>query len=157
VAGSIAAVGVFIEGWTVEMIDPTYGAELERTHAYALFLLLIPGLLLLWFNFVAFVNRGSEFQVRPDGSVSVRSGDSWEPPLEHQFSADGPPTIALRQDRCSRVTTARDYAARSAPSSSGGCWRAEGSTSSRRHRAAIASLRAGSSGRASGRLDACSW
>jgi hypothetical protein len=59
-----------------EIIAPTYDAELEKTHAYALFLLLIPGLLLLWFNLIPFFNRGSEFQVHPDGSVSVRRGDN---------------------------------------------------------------------------------
>jgi hypothetical protein len=72
-------IGIFIEGWIVEMIAPTYDAELEKTHAYALFLLLIPGLLLPWYNLIPFFNRGSEFQVHPDGSVSVRRGDSWEP------------------------------------------------------------------------------
>jgi hypothetical protein len=35
-------IGIFIEGWNAEMIAPTYDAELEKTHAYALFLLLIP-------------------------------------------------------------------------------------------------------------------
>jgi len=28
--------GIFIEGWIVELIAPTYDAELEKTHAYAL-------------------------------------------------------------------------------------------------------------------------
>jgi hypothetical protein len=37
----------------------------------------IPGLLLLWFDLVPFFNRGSEFQVLPDGSVLVRRSDSW--------------------------------------------------------------------------------
>jgi hypothetical protein len=133
--------------------------------------LLIPGLVLLWFNLIPFFNRGSEFQVHPDGSVSVRRGDSSEPPLEYQYSAveadgttiefappaDGPPPIVLPQAR----VFSRDYGARlppkSARSSSGGCWRAERSTSSRRRRAATASPRAGSSGRRSGRLDSCSW
>jgi hypothetical protein len=36
-------VGIFIEGWITAMIAPTYDAELERAHAYALFLLPIPG------------------------------------------------------------------------------------------------------------------
>ena len=67
-------IAIFIEGWTVEMFVPTYDAELEKTHAYALFLLVIPGLLLLWFNLIPFFKRGSEFQVHPDGSVSVRRG-----------------------------------------------------------------------------------
>jgi hypothetical protein len=80
-------IGIFIEGWIINLIIPTYDAELEKTHAYALFVLLIPGLLLLWFNLIPFFNRGSEFQVHPDGSVSVRRGDSWEPLLEYQYSA----------------------------------------------------------------------
>lgn len=33
----------FIEGWIASLIVPTYDAELEKTHAYALFVLLIPG------------------------------------------------------------------------------------------------------------------
>jgi hypothetical protein len=70
-------IGIFVEGWIAEMIAPTYDAELEKTHAYALFILLIPGLLLLFFNLVPFFKRGMEFQVHPDGSVSVRSGDDW--------------------------------------------------------------------------------
>lgn len=106
-------IAIFIEGWTVELIAPTYDAELEKTHAYALFLLLIPGLLLLFFNLVPFFKRGNEFQVHPDGSVSVRRGNSWEPLMEYQYStvtadgttidftppADGPPAVVLPQDR----------------------------------------------------------
>jgi hypothetical protein len=115
-------IGIFIEGWIVGLIVPTYDAELEKTHAYALFVLLIPGLLLLWFNLIPFFNRGSEFQVHPDGSVSVRRGDSWEPLLEYQYSAveadgttieftppaDGPPATVLPQDR----VFSREYGAR---------------------------------------------
>ena len=106
-------IAIFIEGWTVEMFVPTYDAELEKTHAYALFLLIIPGLLLLYFNLIPFFKRGSEFQVHPDGSVSVRRGDSWEPLMEYQYATvtadgnaidftlppDGPPAIRLPQDR----------------------------------------------------------
>jgi hypothetical protein len=106
-------IAIFIEGWIAEMIAPTYDAELEKTRAYALFLLLIPGLLLLFFNLVPFFKRGTEFQVHPDGSVSVRIRDSWEPLMEYQYSTvtadgttidftpppDGPPAIVLPQDR----------------------------------------------------------
>jgi hypothetical protein len=106
-------IGIFVEGWIVSLIAPTYDAELEKTHAYALFVLLIPGLLLVWFILIPFFNRGSEFQVHPDGSVSVRRGDSWEPLVEYQYSAveadgttidftppaDGPPAIVLPQRR----------------------------------------------------------
>jgi hypothetical protein len=106
-------IAIFIEGWFVEMFVPTFDAELEKTHAYALFLLIIPGLLLVWFNLIPFFKRASEFQVHPDGSVSVRTGDSWEPLMEYQYqtvTADGatidftpppggPPALALPQDR----------------------------------------------------------
>jgi hypothetical protein len=115
-------IGIFIEGWIAEMISPAYDAELEKTHAYALFLLLIPGLLLLFFNLVPFFNRGKQFQVHPDGSVSVRQGDSWEPLMEYQYSSvtadgttikftppsDGPPAVVLPQDR----VFSREYEAR---------------------------------------------
>lgn len=40
-------IGIFIEGWIVERTFRLYDAELENTHAYALFILLLPGLLLL--------------------------------------------------------------------------------------------------------------
>jgi len=118
----VQGIAIFIEGWIAERIAPTYDAELEKTHAYALFLLLIPGLLLLFFNLVPFFKRGTEFQVRPDGSVTVRQGDSWEPLIEYQYSTvtadgttieftpppDGPPAIVLPQDR----VFSREYGAR---------------------------------------------
>jgi hypothetical protein len=63
----------------------TYDAELEKTHAYTLFLLLIPGLILVWLNLIPLLHRGSEFRVEADGSVMVRRGDSWEPLLEYQI------------------------------------------------------------------------
>ena len=45
----------------------------------------IPGLL-LWFNVIPFFKWGSEFQVHPDGSVSVRTKNSREPLMEYQYS-----------------------------------------------------------------------
>jgi hypothetical protein len=106
-------IGIFIEGWIAEVIFRIYDAELENTHAYALFLLLLPGFLLLWFNLIPVFNRGSEFQVHPDGPVSVRRGDSTEPLMEYQYATvtadgatieftpppDGPPSIVLPQYR----------------------------------------------------------
>ncbi len=106
-------IGIFIEGWIAGLIAPVYDAELEKTHAYALFLLLIPGLLLVWYNLIPFFKRGNEFQVHPDGSVSVRRGGSWEPLVEYRYwtvtadgttidftpPADGPPAVVLPQDR----------------------------------------------------------
>jgi hypothetical protein len=44
----VTDIGVFIEAWIAELIAPAYDAELEKTHAYALCLLLIPGPLLVW-------------------------------------------------------------------------------------------------------------
>jgi hypothetical protein len=60
-------IAIFIEGWIAELIVGVYDAELENTHAYALFLLLLPGFLLLWFNLIPVFNRGNEFQVHPTG------------------------------------------------------------------------------------------
>jgi hypothetical protein len=107
-------IAIFIEGWIVETF--TRGgvdAELEKTHAYALFLLLIPGLIMVWINLVPLLKRGAEFRVEADGSVMVRQRDSWEPLLEYQYSSvtadgttiaftpppDGPPAITLPQAR----------------------------------------------------------
>jgi hypothetical protein len=106
-------IGIFIEGWIAELIAATYDAELEKTHAYALVFLLVPGVLLVLYNLMPFFKRGNEFQVHPDGSVSVRRGDSWQPLMEYQYStvtadgwtinftppADGPPAVVLPQHR----------------------------------------------------------
>jgi hypothetical protein len=79
-------IGIFIEGWIVEVFTGfTYDAHLEKTHAYALFLLLIPGVLLVWYNLIPFVKRGSEWRVDLDGSVSVQRGNMWIPLLEYEF------------------------------------------------------------------------
>jgi hypothetical protein len=115
-------IAVFIEGWIAELIVGVYDAELENTHAYALFLLLLPGFLLLWFNLIPVFNRGNEFQVHPDGSISVRRGERWEPLMEYQYAtvtadgttigftppSDGPPAIVLPQYR----VFSREYGAR---------------------------------------------
>jgi hypothetical protein len=115
-------IAIFIEGWIAELIVGVYDAELENTHAYALFLLLLPGFLLLRFNLIPVFNRGYEFQVHPDGSVSVRRGERWEPLMEYQYAtvtadgttigftppSDGPPAIVLPQYR----VFSREYGAR---------------------------------------------
>jgi hypothetical protein len=86
-------IAVFVEGWFTELfLGGFYDAELEKTHAYALFVLLLPGLLLLWYNLIPFFKRGSEFRVELDGSVAVRAGDTWPALLEYEYatvSADG--------------------------------------------------------------------
>jgi hypothetical protein len=100
----------------------TYDAELEKTHAYTLFLLLIPGLILVWLNLIPLLHRGSEFRVEADGSVMVRRGDRWEPLLEYQYSSvtadgrtidftpptKGPPAVVFPQSR----VFCREYGAR---------------------------------------------
>jgi hypothetical protein len=86
-------IGVFIEGWIAELISGGgFDAELEKTHAYALFLLLIPGIPLVWYNLLPFFKRGTEFRVEHDGSVAVRRGAEWPALLEYEYSmvtADG--------------------------------------------------------------------
>jgi hypothetical protein len=106
-------IAIFVEGWFVEVVFKTYDAELEKTHAYALFLLLIPGLIMLWINLIPLIRRGTPFRVDADGSVQVRRRDSWEPLLEYEFAAvsadgatitftapaGGPPDVVLPQAR----------------------------------------------------------
>jgi hypothetical protein len=107
-------IAIFVEGWIAELfVGISYDAELENTHAYALFLLLIPGLIMLWLNLIPLLNRGSAYRVEDDGSVTVRLGDTWVPLLEYQYAsvsadgrtvrftppAGGPPAIVLPQAR----------------------------------------------------------
>jgi hypothetical protein len=81
-------IGVFIEGWFTELfLGGFYDAELEKTHAYALFVLVLPGLLLCWYNLIPFLKRGTEFRIEPDGSVAVRAGGGWLALLEYEYSA----------------------------------------------------------------------
>lgn len=86
-------IAIFVEGWFAELfLGGFYDAELEKTHAYALFVLLLPGLMLFWYNLIPFFKRGTEFRVEPDGSVAVRAGDTWPALLEYEYSgadADG--------------------------------------------------------------------
>jgi hypothetical protein len=99
-------IGVFIEGWIAELITRGgFDAELEKTHAYALFVLLLPGLLLVWYNLIPFFNRGKEFRVEADGSVAVREGAAWPALLEYEYStvtADGT-TITFRPPQAATV------------------------------------------------------
>ena len=123
VADVFTDIAIFIEGWIAELIAGiSYDAELEKTHAYALMFLLTVGVPLLWLNLIPFLKRGSEFQVHPDGSVSVRTRTGAEALLEYQhptvtadgtiicFAAapDGVPAIVLPQQR----VFAREHGAR---------------------------------------------
>jgi hypothetical protein len=106
-------IAIFIEGWIVEMFVPTYDAELEKTHAYALFLLIVPGLIMLAVNVTPLLKRGNAFRVEADGSVLVRRRMSWDPLPEYQYTtvvadgatiaftaaAGGPPAVTLPQAR----------------------------------------------------------
>lgn len=77
---------IFAEGWFVEIFTKgAVDAELEKTHAYALCFLLIPGLIMLVINTAPFRHRGSEFRVEPDGSVAASRGGTWVPLLEYEY------------------------------------------------------------------------
>jgi hypothetical protein len=115
--------GTFVVGWTMEVATGwSYDAHLEDTHAYALFVLVVPGLWLVWWNLVPLVKRGREFRAEPDGSIAVRGAHGWFLLLEYEYStvtADGTtirltpagdwtPAVTLPQTRVfSRETGAR--------------------------------------------------
>jgi hypothetical protein len=81
-------IAVFIEGWFTALFPGGfYDAELEKTHAYALFILLLPGLLLFWYNLIPFFKRGTEFRIEPDGTVALRAGAAWPALVEYEYSA----------------------------------------------------------------------
>lgn len=106
-------IAIFIEGWFAEVIFKFYDAELENTHAYALFLLIIPGLIMVAVNLTPVLKRGRRFRVEPDGSLMVGARDGWEPLLEYQYPSvvadgatvtftsgpGGPPAVTLPQAR----------------------------------------------------------
>lgn len=106
-------IAIFIEGWFAEVIFKFYDAELENTHAYALFLLIIPGLIMVAVNLTPVLKRGKRFRVEPDGSLMVGARDGWEPLLEYQYASvvadgatvtfahppGGPPAVTLPQAR----------------------------------------------------------
>jgi hypothetical protein len=115
--------GTFVVGWTYEVVTGwSHDAHLEETHAYALFVLVVPGLLVIWWNLVPFLKRGREFRAELDGSISVRGARGWFQVLEYEYSdvtadgttirftpaGDGTPAIVLPQARVfSRETGAR--------------------------------------------------
>lgn len=106
-------IAIFVEGWFLEIVFKTYDAELEKTHAYALLLCLIPGLIMLWINLIPLFRRGTPFRVAADGSVLFRRRDTWDPLLEYQYATvtadgatvsfdggtDGAPPVTLPQVR----------------------------------------------------------
>ena len=80
-------IAVFIEGWFTEIfLGGFYDAEHEKTHAYPLFVLLLPGLLLLWYNVIPFFKRGNEFRSSP----MVRSPFVQVPPGRRCWSTSTP-------------------------------------------------------------------
>jgi hypothetical protein len=119
----LSDMGTFVAGWTAEVLTGwSHDAHLEDTHACALFILVLPGLLLIWWNLVPFIKRGREFRVEPDTSISVRRPDGWVQLLEYEYSAvtadgttvrfapagDGMPAIVLPPARVfSRETGVR--------------------------------------------------
>lgn len=83
----------FVAGWTAEAVTGwSYDAHLEDTHAYALFVLLVPGVWLVWWNLAPLIRRGREFRVEPDASISVRGRNGWVQLVEYEYpvvDADG--------------------------------------------------------------------
>jgi hypothetical protein len=86
-------IGVFIVEWIHERLSGgTYDGELEKTQAYILCILIIPGLFMALICLTPFFHRGRNFRVHEDGSFSVRKGDAWETvePLRYvTVTADG--------------------------------------------------------------------
>ncbi|CAM2763026.1 hypothetical protein BST27_00480 [Mycobacterium intermedium] len=119
----LSDMGNFVVGWTAELVTGwSYDAHLEDTHAYALFALIFPGLILVWYNLVPFVKRGSAFRIDPDTSITVKGPRGWFQILEYEYSAitadgttirftpsvQGNPAIVLPQARVfSQETDAR--------------------------------------------------
>ncbi|GAB7142526.1 hypothetical protein [Mycobacterium riyadhense] len=119
----VSDMGSFVVGWTAEVLTGwSYDGHLEDTRGYALFVLVVPGLLLVGWNVVPFIKRGREFRVEPDSSISIRGPRGWFQLLEYQYSAvfgdgttirftavgDGAPPIVLPQARVfARETGAR--------------------------------------------------
>lgn len=80
-------IGVFIEGWFTELfLGGFYDAELEKTHAYALFVLLLPGLLLLWYNIIPSSSGALSFR----SSATGRSRFARVPPGSRCWSTSTP-------------------------------------------------------------------
>jgi hypothetical protein len=70
-------IGVFIEGWTVEVLTKgSYDAELEKTRAYALCLLLLPGIPLL-VHHLGPLRWRRRFRVDRQGTVEVSADGGW--------------------------------------------------------------------------------
>jgi hypothetical protein len=110
----LSDIETFVVGWTYEVFTGwSHNAHLERTHAYALFVLVVPGVFVIWWNLVPFVKRGREFRVDPDASISIHGRRGWVALLEPEYSAvtadgttirfmpalDGTPPIVLPQAR----------------------------------------------------------
>lgn len=84
----VSDMATFVAGWTAEVVTGwSYDAHLEGTHAYALFVLVVPGVWLVGWNLVPFLKPGDEFRVEPDASVWVRGPRGWVQVLEYEYSA----------------------------------------------------------------------
>lgn len=85
-------IGVFIEGWTVEVFTKGwYDAELEKTRAYALCFLLLIGVPLLLFNLGPLWHR-RRYRVDERGRVEIAVDGGWEALRPRDFgtvTADG--------------------------------------------------------------------
>jgi len=81
-------IGVFIEGWFTELfLGGFLRCRTGEGACYALFILLLPGLLLFWYNLMPFFKRGTEFRIEPDGTVALRAGAAWPALVEYEYSA----------------------------------------------------------------------
>ena len=134
-------IGIFIEGWIAGLIAPVYDAELENIYAYALFLLLIPGLLLVWYNSFHSSSGATNSRSTPTDRypcAEVAAGNRWWstgigplPQTARRSTSHHRPTAHL-QLCCGRIasssaSTVCACPTRSAPSSSGGFWPAAAS------------------------------
>jgi hypothetical protein len=100
-------IGTFVVGWTTEALTGwTHDAHLENTHAYALFVLVLPGVWIVCWNLIPLFKRGREFRVDPDTSISVRRPEGWIDVLEYEYSAVAADGTTVRFTPAGRGTPA---------------------------------------------------
>jgi hypothetical protein len=72
-------IGVFVVEWVHERLSGgTHDGELEKTQAYILCVLVIPGLIMVLVCLTPLLHRGRNFRVEADGTLSFRKGADWE-------------------------------------------------------------------------------